>query len=605
MTATRNDIDPITFEVIKNGLDSIADQMALVLMRSAYSPIVRDSLDYSTAVCDRQGRMAAQGLTTALHLGSFPFAMRNLVERHGGRMRPGDIYLFNDPYGSGGMHLPDIYLIKPVFHGDTVEGFATALVHHTDVGGISPGSIAVHATEIYQEGIRLPLLKLYDGGVLNETLTAIIEANVRVPHKVLGDLRAEVAAVNRGEQALLELIERYGPETFARYLDHMQQHAEARMRAELAALPNGMYRFSDCLDGLGEDPTPVRFEVAVTIDGDEALVDWTGTSPQVQAAINAPGPFIYSATYLGFRCLVEGDMPNAEGYMRPIKVIAPKGSIVNPELPAAANARGIVGFRAMDAVLGALAQAVPGRIPAAGEGGATNFGVGGVDHGEQYVFAETLMGAWGGRPDRDGVDGAANLAANQSNQPIELIEADNPIEILQYGFVPDSGGPGRHRGGMAILREYRFRAGRGTMTFRTDRRAQLPYGLAGGKPGTPCLNILNPGPGQRLLPVLPMEGYTVHAGDVFCHVLPGAGGHGDPFDRPPEQVRDDVLDGKMTADYAQSQYGVALDPASGEIDTAATAALRARPRPRSDHLRYFDQAVAGMLGTDTGKGPAS
>jgi len=594
----RNDFDPITFEVIKNGLDSIADQMALVLMRSAYSPIVRDSLDYSTAICDREGRMAAQGLTTALHLGSFPFAMRNLVARYGGRMRPGDIYLFNDPYGSGGMHLPDIYLIKPIFGSGEVQGFATALVHHTDVGGISPGSIAVHATEIYQEGIRLPLLKLYDAGVANETLTEILAANVRVPRQVLGDLRAQVAAVNRGEQAFLELLERYGPATLARYLDEMQSHAEARMRAEIAALPDGVYRFSDCLDGLGEQPEPIRFEVAVTIAGDEATVDWTGTSPQVKAAINAPGPFIYSATYLGFRCLVGGGMPNAEGYMRPIKVVAPRGTIVNPELPAAANARGIVGFRAMDAVLGALAQAVPDRIPAAGEGGATNFGVGGVEHGAPYVFAETLMGAWGGRPDRDGIDGAANLAANQSNQPVELIEADNPVEILNYGFVPDSGGPGRHRGGLAIVRTYRFLAESGTMTFRTDRRSHLPYGLAGGKPGTPCLNILNPGPRERLLPVLPMEGYTVRAGDVFCHVMPGAGGYGHPFERSPERVLEDVRDGKMTAAYARSEYGVVIDARADDVDLGATAVLRRAAAGAEDRLDHFRQALAAMLNNE-------
>jgi len=596
MPDMRTDFDPITFEVVKSGLDSIADQMALVLMRSAYSPIVRDSLDYSTAVFDRDGRMVAQGLMTALHMGSFPIAMRNLIATYGGRMKPGDMYLFNDPYGSGGMHLPDFYLIKPIFEGDQIEGYATALVHHTDVGGIAPGAIATHAVDIYQEGIRIPLLKLYDAGVLNDTLISILTTNVRVPKKVMGDLRAQISACHRGEHGFLELKRRYDPETFQRYLGLMQDVAESRMREAIAALPDGTYTFLDHIDGIGEDPAPIRFQLKVTIKGDEAVVDWTGTSPQVKAAINAPGPFVYSATYIGFRCLVQGSIPNAEGYMRPIKVIAPKGSIVNPDLPAAANARGITGFRVLDTVLGALAKAVPDRIPACGEGGAMNFGVGGVDKGGPYVFAETMMGAWGGRADRDGIDGASNLAANQTNQPIEILESENPLQITRYGFIPDSGGPGKHRGGLALAREYRLLADEGMMTFRTDRRAFPPYGINGGRSGTPSWNLLNPGrKSQRVLPVLPLEPYDMRKDDIFLHVLPGPGGNGSPLDRDPARVREDVLDEKITAAYARDVYGVALRGRDRKVDAKATAALRkrmARRKAGSDaHVALFQKAL--------------
>jgi len=602
----RGDFDPITFEVIKSGLDSVADQMALVLMRSAYSPIVRDSLDYSTAVFDRDGRMVAQGLMTALHLGSFPIAMRNLIGRHGGRMKPGDLYLFNDPYGSGGMHLPDFYLIKPIFDDGRLAGYTTALVHHTDVGGIAPGAIATHAVDIYQEGIRIPLLKLYDGGVLNDTLIAMLETNVRVPHKVLGDLRAQISACHRGEQGFLELMRRYDPATFQRYLDLMQHFAEKAMRETIAKIPDGDYVFTDHIDGIGENPTPIRFALKITIKGEEAVADWTGTSPQVKAAINAPGPFIYSATYIGFRCLVEGSIPNAEGYMRPITLIAPKGSIVNPKLPAAANARGITGFRALDTVLGALAKAVPDRLPACGEGGAMNFGVGGMDKGQAYVFAETMMGAWGGRVDRDGIDGASNLAANQTSQPIEILESENPLQILRYGFIPDSGGPGRYRGGLALAREYRLTAAEGMLTFRTDRRRFPPYGLNGGKQGTPSWNVLNPGrDGQRILPVLPLEPYDMKRGDVFLHVLPSAGGNGDPLERDPQRVREDALDEKITSTFAREQYGVVLRGRELVIDAKATAALRARlrrhrkaPQAACDHFARFIRA----LGIDVGRG---
>ena len=594
---TRN-IDPVTFEVVKNALDSIADEMALVIMRSAHSAICRDSLDYSTAVCDGRGRMVAQGLMTALHLGSFPFAMRTLIEQYGEHMRPGDIFAVNDPYGGGGMHLPDIYITKPIFHEGKVEGYATTLVHHTDVGGITPGATAVHATEIYQEGLRIPLLKLYDGGRPSEMLFKIIEKNVRVPKKVLGDLRAQVAACHAGEKAFLELLGRHGAPTLGEYMDEMHDYAERVMRDEIRSLPDGSYDFTDYIDGFGKDPEPVVFQVKMTIDGDDITADWTATSPQVKGAINAPGPFIYSATYVALRCMVRAAIPNAEGYMRPIKVIAPPGSVVNPHLPAAANARGITGFRAIDTVLGALAKAVPERIPAAGEGGATNPSIGGQHNGEPFVFTETVLGTWGGRPDRDGVDGLANLAANQSNQPIEFIESDNPIEVLRYGLVKDSGGPGKYRGGMAITREWRLLADEAVFTIRSDRRAHLPYGIAGGKSGTPSFNILNPGPQQEVLPVLPWESTELRKGETVLHIQPGAGGYGDPVERDPRLVLEDVLDEKLSIDYVKREYGVVIDPETMTVDDRATRRLRgrmaaagARQRNPESHARHFVRSL--------------
>ena len=585
--------DRITLEVIKNRLDSIADQIALVLMRSAYSPIVRDSLDYSTAICDRDGRFLAQGLTTALHLGSFPFAMRNLLDKAGRDMRPGDVFIFNDPYGSGGMHLPDIYLVKPVFFKDAVEGFATALVHHADIGGIAPGAMAVYATEIFQEGFRIPLMKLFSEGQPNESLFQLLAANVRIPRQVVGDLRAQVAGVRRGEHGLLEVLERYGAKAFYEYGQALHAQAEAAMRRSIAAIPDGIYTCADELDGLGEEPQPIRLEVTVTVKDDSVVLDWSGTSEQVRAAVNAPVPFIHSASYLAFRCLAGHEIPNAEGYTVPIAVHAPPGTIVNPTLPAAANARGIVGFRAFDAVLGALSSAVPEAIPAAGEGGAINFGVGGQVDGEADVFGETTMGAWGGRPDRDGIDGAANLAANQSNQPIELIEAENPIRIEHYGFVANSGGPGKHRGGQSILRRYRFLA-EGLLTFRSDRRAQLPPGRVGGLPGTPNINLfVDAGGSARTLPVLPLEGYPVKRGDAFFQVVPGAGGYGDRFERPAAQVRNDVLDGKITPDYARQIYGVVIE--GEEIDNAATKVLRSARAKPADHVSLFWREFATLV----------
>jgi N-methylhydantoinase B len=589
--------DPITLEVIKNALDSIADQIALVLMRSAYSPVVRDSLDYSTAVCDRDGRFVAQGLTTALHLGSFPGAMRSAIAQAGGHMRPGDIYVFNDPYKSGGMHVPDIYLIKPVFFKGSVEGYATALVHHADLGGIAPGSMAVYATEIFQEGIVIPFLKLYDEGKPNQTLLDMIASNVRIPRQVLGDLRAQVAGVSRGEQGLSELLARYGADEFHNHCLALHQNAEVAMRRVIASIPNGRYEHEDYIDGLGEEPQPIRFRVAIRVEDDSVSLDWTGTSPQVKAAINAPGPFLASASYLAFRCLAGHEIPNAEGYMTPISVSAPKGTIVNPNPPAAANARGIIGFRVFDTVLGALRKGVPDRIPAGNEGGAINFSVGGQWKERLYVFNETTMGAWGGRPSLDGIDGAANLAANQSNQPIELIEAENPLVIERYSFVPDSGGAGQFRGGLGIIRQYRFLAPDSLLTYRSDRRAQLPPSGPDGCLGSPNLNVLRKkGTRLRLLPVLPMEGYPVEAEDVFYQVLPGGGGYGHPFDRPAGSVVDDVIDRKITRDYAEAMYGVVVRD-NGSLDIEATANIRNKrsPADAKRHLPFFFRAIASYV----------
>lgn len=588
--------DAITLEVVKNKLDSIADQMALVLMRSAYSPIVRDSLDYSTAVCDRDGRFVAQGLTTALHLGSFPHAMRNLVAKTSASAAPGDIFAFNDPYGSGGMHLPDIYLVKPVFHRGRIEGYATALVHHADIGGIAPGAMAVYATEIYQEGLRIPLMKLYAAGEPNQTAFDFIAANVRIPYQVIGDLKAQVAGVTRGEQGLLEILERYGPEEFQGYCRALHETAERAMRSVIQSIPDGDYHHTDFIDGLGEHPEPIRLQVHVRIRGSEATLDWSGSSDQVRAAINAPMPFVKSGSYLPFRCLAGHEIPNAEGYTLPISVEAPVGSILNPVLPAAANCRGIVGFRVVDTVFGALGKAIPGLIPAAGEGGAINISFGGQHNGAPFVFGETTMGAWGGRSDKDGIDGAANLAANQSNQPVELIEAENPIRILQYGFVRNSGGAGRFRGGATILRQYQLLATDCLLTFRSDRRSVLPPGLDGGLPGTPNLNILQRADGApRILPVLPMEGYSIGSGTVFSQFVPGAGGYGAPVLRSSAAVLADVLDEKISRDYARCVYGVVID--GDRVDEKATERLReALGQPAAEvAARFYWEEVRSLV----------
>jgi N-methylhydantoinase B len=565
-------VDPITLEVVKNALASTADEMALVIMRSAYSPVVRDTMDYSTALCDRNGRVVAQGLTLAVQLGTFPTVMGHVLDELGPTAQQGDVYITNDPYGCGGQHLPDIYVIKPVFVDGELEGWAATMAHHSDVGGIAPGSIAVHATEIYQEGLRIPLSRLVDAGVESTLLLRLLEANTRQPTHVLGDLRAQLAACRLGERGLTSLLERYGAEAHLT-MDELQRVAERMMRAELAQLPDGVHTFTDYIDGVGDEPVPIPIAVRVEIAGDEVLIDFEGTSPQVDASVNCPVGMVYAACYCALRGIVRGEIPNCEGYMTPIRVNAPVGTVVNPVLPAACGARGVVGYRVYDAIMGALAPLVPDRVIAAGEGGPTLIAWGGYDEQRTpFGTTEVLVGSWGARSQRDGLEGVSNPLANLGNQPVELIEADLPLRIARYGVVPDSGGAGRQRGGLAYVREYEVLAPKATLTFRTDRRDHPPYGLDGGDPGAPSSNVVVSNGDARELPTMPMQAFTLERGDRFTHVSAGGGGFGPPQERDPEAVLTDVLDGKVSPEAARERYGVVIE--EEEVDMAATRALR-------------------------------
>lgn len=568
-------IDPITFEVIKNGLASSADEMALVIMRSAYSPVVRDTMDYSTALCDRHGAVIAQGLTLAVQLGAFPDMMAHIVRDHAASAAPGDVFIANDPYGSGGQHLPDMYVIKPIFRNQVLEGYAATMAHHCDVGGLTPGSVAMHATEVFQEGLRLPLLKLYEAGQPNQGLFKIIASNTRQPVQVMGDLRAQLAACDVGEKGLLQQLDKYGEKTLRRYLAELHDHAERQMRSVISAIPDGEYCFTDYIDGFGESPEPLAVAVTVTVSGDEIKIDFDGTSAQVPAGINCPIAMARSASYCAIRCIGERDMPNCEGYMRPITITAPSGSLLNPVLPAACGARGVMGYRVFDAIMAALAQIIPDKVIAGGEGGPSLFSIGGYHDGRPFVLTEVLVGTWGARAGRDGVEGISNPAANLSNQPVELLEAELPLQVVRYGLVADSGGAGRQRGGLAFVREFRLRTDKAVLTVRSDRRDHPPYGLADAEPGAPSMNYLDRGNGEQLLATMPMEAIELKAGTTFRHVAAGGGGFGPALERAPQNVLEDVLDEKISLRSAREKYGVVIDPQTYELDAQATARLRA------------------------------
>ena len=573
--SVEQDFDPFVLEILKSAFDTIADDMALILLRTSYSGIVRESMDFSTAICDVHGQTLAQGVTTPMHLGSFYDAMRALIKQCEGRIDPDDVFIFNDPYVAAGQHLPDIYIVKAVFEGTTLAGWATTVAHHSDVGGIVAGSNALGAPKIFAEGLLLPIIKFMEHGRPVKVVWDIIALNVRTPDKVLGDLQAQVASCTTGVRELKELFDRYGFEVVTEYARHLHDYAERLARAEFREIPDGTYRFTDHIDGLGPDPQELVVNTAVTFKGDSVRVDWTGSSDQVEGGINSPLPFTKACGYAALRSIMPADVPNCFGYTRAIETIAPLGSLVNPVLPGPCGARGITGYRMIDCLFGALAQAVPDRVRADNSGGSTLPTISGWREGTPFVFCETFMGNSGGASTLDGEDGAPHIGANQCNVPVEMIESSYPIRIDSYGLVPDTGGPGKHRGGLALMREYRILAESAELNVRSDKRRRPPHGLFGGKEGSPSWNIINPGREDRVLPVLLMAPERLKRGDVFRHIMSGAGGYGDPLERDPKRVLDDVIAEKVSIERAAADYGVVIeagDPPT--LDTAATTELR-------------------------------
>ena len=494
------------------------------------------------------------------------------------------------PHSGGGQHLPDVYIVKPVFAGDELEGFAASLVHQIDVGGIAPGSAAVYAREIFQEGLRIPPIKLYERGEPNRTFFKLMEKNTRIPDKLAGDMRAQVAACRTADTALTSLIERYGSGTYRQIVEELHDHAERIMRTEISALPDGTWSFTDYIDGLGEAPEPIPLKVTITIDGGNMTLDWTGSAPQVDAAINCPVPFVKSACHLIVKCLAEEEIPNFEGFIRPLNIIVPEGTIGNPLPPAACAARAIVGWRSLDLLLGICRS--PER-PAA-KAAVTFPSFSGYDGDDRFVCTEAWAGCWGAMRDRDGAFGIPNPGGNLTNQPVEMVEALFPLEITRYGMVENSGGPGKHRGSNAYQREYRFCDETQMVMWSDRRRFCLTVWKADGRErrrGTSAI----PTSEQARFRNADGAGY-LRKRETFRHVSGGGGGHGDPLDRAPEDVLEDVLEERFTAEYARDVYGVVLDGTPFDIDRAETDRHRAEleisgGRRAICYLRYFHDAL--------------
>jgi N-methylhydantoinase B len=567
--------DPFIFELFKNAVYSLSDEMALTIFRTAYSGVLKGGMDYSTALCDSEGKTIAQGLTQPCHLGSIPTAMNSIMRHHGNAMRPGDVFIMNDPF-DGGMHLPDIFIIKPVYYADQRIAFAATVCHHTDVGGRVAGSNAADSTECYQEGLRIPPLKLFDAGRRDDTIWKVIEKNVRVPVLVQGDLRAQLSACHIGETGLFELLRQHGVEAARSYFAEIIDYTERLARAAIHELPDGRFDFEDWLDDDGIDfDVPIRLRVALHKEGDHFYADWDGTSPQVKGALNCTLSFTEAAVYTAVKSVLPRDIPANEGFFRTVTVTAPPGTIANCVLPAATAARALTGFRQLDCCFGALAKMLPDRVCAASDGGNVGVSVGGYrEDRSPFVHVDFHCGAWGGRPWADGPQGNANLFSNLSSHSTEVIEADGSLRIRSFEFITDSAGAGKFRGGVSFRRDYELREREGMMQIRNDRCTTFPYGLYGGMAGKPGRNVLNP----RTAREQPLPGkvtHTIHRGDVFRYEQAGGGGWGDPLERDPADVLRDARNEYVSSKAALTEYGVVIDTARWAVDAAATAAERA------------------------------
>lgn len=569
--------DLISFEMFKNAIFSIADEMAVTICRTTYSGILRDNMDFATAIANAEGRLVAQGLTLPFHLGSMHTAIAAVIARHGDDIGPGDVFILNDPF-EGGMHLPDIFIIKPVFAEGMRIAFVLTTAHHGDVGGRVPGSNAADSTEIYQEGLRLPPLKLMEGGARNETLWTVIETNVRLPVQLFGDLRAQLAACEIAEKQYLEQVARYGTETIKVYMAEVMDYAERLARAAVSELPDGEFTFEDWIDDDGvELGQPIRLFVTVRKEGDRMSFDWTGSAGQVKGAINSTLSVTQAASYTALRSILPGTIPNNDGVFRVIDVTAPPGTVANVVLPGACAARALTGFRMLDCAFGALAKMSPERVGAAGDGGNVGVSIGGYDSERKpFIYVDFACGTWGGRPWSDGLEGNTNLFINMASQSIEVTESEHPIEILGYELAQDRCGAGKYRGGAPFYRDYLLNEQEAVLQVRADRQVVRPYGLYGGKPGKPGSSHFNPETENRTLASKVTMAF--HKGDVMRYVLAGGGGWGDPLERDADAVLGDARNEIISTAAARQEYGVVIDDRSWTVDAAATAALRGEMR---------------------------
>jgi len=560
----RTKTDPARFEVVKNALYSAAEEMKIVLAKTAYSPLLKVAGDYSCGIFDAAGNMVAQGPDLPIHLGSMPDAVRAVIAAFPA-VEPGDVFIHNDPY-HGGSHLPDVNVVAPAFLDERLLGFGCVRAHWPDIGSATPGSYGA-VTEIYGEGLRLPPVRIYQNGRPNPDIERIIFANVRTPAERQGDLRAQVAANRRGALRLEALARKYGADELLRIMDEVLDYSERMMRAALLALPDGEASFTDVFDGDGvlapgaEADEPFTVKLTVRKRGDEIIADFAGSDGQVPGPMNAPLTVTASGVYCALKMIADPKslIPPNSGCWRPVKVTAPPGSVVNAQSPApVVYANHEISHRVADMVMGAMFAICPQQVMAASQGTSAVVTFGGVDprNGERYVSYESLKGGFGARPVKDGINAVASTVSNMMNTPIEMLEMSFPLRVEEYSLIPDSGGAGTWRGGLGARRVWRVLGREAHAAVCCERSLTAPFGLAGGRPGGAMQLWLELPDGNRS-PLNSKGSFHVPAEGRVVMEAPGSGGYGVPAARDRALLREDLADGYVTESAVRREYGAA------------------------------------------------
>jgi N-methylhydantoinase B len=567
--------DSITMQVIRYAMEQVADEMGRTLVRTGRSTVIKEIEDMTCSVFDRRGNTIAQAHHAPMLLTGFELGMRALVRKYKPEdLNEGDMIMFNDPY-AGGQHIMDLVTFAPVHYEGDLVGFTGSIAHHSDMGGAVPGGTAGGLTEIYMEGLRFPMVKLYKKGEEDPELFGILENNIRVPDKTLGDIRAQASADFVGVRRMQDIYEKYGIEVVQKCEEMLLDYSESRICAGLRKIPDGTYTGVDWIDDDGQTDEPIKLQVNIHKRGDEVVVDFEGTAKQVKGNINCPLATVHAAVYYALIAVIDPHVPPNSGCYRPFTVEAEEGLIVNPRMPAAVGARTNTSQKIAEAMMLALSEAVPDGVQAGCHGQITNCGFSGYHPvtGKRFVYIDIQGGGAGARPTKDGRDGQDSHLARFKNTPIEAVELEYPVRILRYEFIPDSGGAGKYRGGLTVRRDIEVRTDNVSLARYGDRQRFSPFGLFGGKEGSKGKFILNPDTSEER--PLKSKGLDVfNKGDVVSLRLPGAGGYGDPLERDFNLLLQDVRDGKVTLESARDDYEVVIDPETLQVDEEATKKLR-------------------------------
>ena len=558
MNKNRTKLDPISLEIIANGLRSIADECFAALMRSAYSTNIKERRDHSIAIVDKQGRLVVQAaLTLPIHIASMGGLMKCVLEKFGDDIEEGDIFIANDPHTAGGTHLPDINYAMPVFEEGELVAFICNIAHHADVGGMVPGSMAGGMSEIYQEGLRIPVMKLFRRGELQTDLMDLLLLNVRAPEERRGDHNAQIASCKLGARRFREVLEVHGMANVLTAFDEIINRTAQRMRAAFREIPDGTYHFEDFMDGDGISTFDIPIRLKLTVKGDTVHCDFAGTSEQVAGNINTTMNAIQASVCYALVAVLDSDVPSNQGVLDVVEIEASPGTLLNSVFPAPVAARAHSCQRTIDVVLGALAQALPDRVIAAANGANTTAVFSGVDPrtNKPYVYLETLGGGMGARPNKDGKDGVQVHITNTSNLPVESIEQEYPLRVEEYSLVQDSGGAGRFRGGMGLRRVVTPVNHACVFNGAGERFRYQPWGLFGGKAGGSGQFLIRDGDGDRRLDDKP-DKVPIDVDDRIVIETPGAGGYGTPDERSAEAVEHDLRSGKFSAAHIERHFSL-------------------------------------------------